>query len=312
MREEQTGIYMEFVENFRMGVCRYLEGRDCEVSFQPAHDEDGEDYMVVKWRGKKGSNQQRFHMKKIFLDYEKEEYSMEEIMGTVEEIINCCKEAGENCCWDQIEDYDEICNRLIIRLLNYDSNYEKLKKGIYEKVGDIAIVLYIHLGTIEGNYISCMVPDVVFSSWRKCKKDVMQAAMENTYELFPPRIYNMLALFNAVEEVFCSFMDKEDLPVDGDGPCGVFITNTNQINGAVALFLPGVAKKLGELMEGDYYIGFTSIHEAAIHKIDTVRAELIRKTLTELHRDAVESDDFLSEKVYRYNRERDRIELVGD
>ena len=98
-----------------------------------------------------------------------------------------------------------------------------------------------------------------------------------------------------------------ELTVEG---CPLSQTITNQINGAVAIFLPGVAKRLGEMMGNDLYIAFTSMHEAAIHNCEKVYPETIRESLKDLNREMPSDDDFLSEKVYYYNRGKDRIEVV--
>lgn len=313
MREEKKVSYKEFVEHFRSEVSCFLEGWDVEVNVESVFDEAGEDYIVVKWSVKKGTNQQRFHMKEIYRDYESGKYDdMDEMIKMAEDLLTCCREVGEKCRLDQIEDYNEICSRLIVRPVNYDSKKEKLKDGIYEKVGDIALTLYLDLGTVQGKYTSCMVPASILPSWKKCREEIMETALKNTYEMFPPRMFDLIGLTVGEEDRFCSFMDREVLPVAGDSACGIFITNSNQINGAATLFLHGVGKKLSELMGGDFYIAFTSIHEAAIHKINTVDVETIRESLAELHRDTVTSDDFLTERVYRYNNEKDRIELVAD
>lgn len=58
-----------------------------------------------------------------------------------------------------------------------------------------------------------------------------------------------------------------------------------------------------------FYIAFTSMHEAAIHNCEKkVYPETIRESLKDLNREMPSEDDFLSEKVYYYNRGKDRIE----
>ena len=37
------------------------------------------------------------------------------------------------------------------------------------------------------------------------------------------------------------------------------ITTTSQMNGAIAMFYPGVKERLAELFGGDYYVAFTSV-----------------------------------------------------
>ena len=74
--------------------------------------------------------------------------------------------------------------------------------------------------------------------------------------------------------------------------------------------MPGVAKKLGELLKSDYYIAFTSVHEAAIHKVGTVEVEVIRSSLSGINEDVDMEEDFLSAQVYKYSQEKDRIEVA--
>ena len=45
---------------------------------------------------------------------------------------------------------------------------------------------------------------------------------------------------------------------DSIGSC---LSTARRTNGAVAIFLPGVAKRLADLMDADFYMVFTSIHE---------------------------------------------------
>lgn len=64
------------------------------------------------------------------------------------------------------------------------------------------------------------------------------------------------------------------------------------------------------MMGNDLYIAFTSMHEAAIHNCEKVYPETIRESLKDLNREMPSDDDFLSGKVYYYNRGKDRIEVV--
>ena len=52
------------------------------------------------------------------------------------------------------------------------------------------------------------------------------------------------------------------------------------------------------------------LHEAAIHNCEKVYPETIRESLKDLNREMPSDDDFLSGKVYYYNRGKDRIEVV--
>ena len=176
--------------------------------------------------------------------------------------------------------------------------------------GDIALTLYVSIGNFSGLYTSSMVPKVVFDGWNRSREQVMKDAMENTYRLFPPRLFNWLDVERFEDEDYGIFMERDSgVRMDG-GACATFVTTKSQINGAVAIFLPGVAKRLGEMMGNDLYIAFTSMHEAAIHNCEKVYPETIRESLKDLNREMPSDDDFLSGKVYYYNRGKDRIEVV--
>ena len=84
----------------------------------------------------------------------------------------------------------------------------------------------------------------------------------------------------------------------------------NYVNGAIAVFMPGVMERLSELLESDIYFGFLNTEAAVIHKSNLVSTGVIQDALRFQNHNCG-SEEFLSEKVYFYSRERDRIEVVG-
>ena len=91
---------------------------------------------------------------------------------------------------------------------------------------------------------------------------------------------------------------------------GIFVTTVNYVNGAIAVFMPGVMERLSELLESDIYFGFLNTEAAVIHKSNLVSPGVIQDALRFQNHNCG-SEEFLSEKVYFYSRERDRIEVVG-
>lgn len=310
MRKENSEEYQKFVESLKEEVCHITKDWDTEIKFQPAQEGQPEDYLAVETNGENGKHVQRFHLWEMYQDLESGEFSLEELFDQVAEMLDCCKEIERISPLDKIQNYQKIRSHLIVRPLNYDRNAERLKEGVYERIGDIALALYVNIGSIKEQYISSMIPFSAFSEWKRSKKDVMETALGNTYDSFPPRVFHLVPLGDLVEGIDFAFMDNEELPFDPDREFGIFLTNINQMNGAVSIFLPGVAKKLGELLGGDFYIGFTSLHEAVLHKVGMIGVERIRDSLKSMNAEVIAEKDFLSEQVYRYSRENDKIEVV--
>ena len=90
------------------------------------------------------------------------------------------------------------------------------------------------------------------------------------------------------------------LKKDAIGNCLSTVTRTN---GAVAVFLPGVANRIGELLHGGFYMVFTSIHEVMIHSDVTANPDDLKEVLRETVEDTTPEEDFLTYNIYHYNPE---------
>ena len=93
---------------------------------------------------------------------------------------------------------------------------------------------------------------------------------------------------------------------------GYILTNTLEINGAVALFYPGVARRISEIVDGDFYIAFTSIHEAQIHSVGMIPAEVVERSLRETNGHCNTAEEVLTDQVYCYRAEKGSFGVIQD
>lgn len=103
--------------------------------------------------------------------------------------------------------------------------------------------------------------------------------------------------------------DEDVISKDGMGNC---LSTTIKTNGAVAVFLPGVAEHLAELLNSDFYMAFTSIHEVMIHNAKKVDPEDLKSVLTDTIMETVPEEDYLTSRIYKYNRRTHKFECVTD
>lgn len=83
--------------------------------------------------------------------------------------------------------------------------------------------------------------------------------------------------------------------------------------GQLQYFLPGVAEHLAELLNSDFYMVFTSIHEVMIHSVKSgVDPKDLKLVLRDTLREVTPSSDYLTEKIYKYNRRTHKFECVTD
>lgn len=201
-----------------------------------------------------------------------------------------------------ISDYDKIKNYLFIRLINKNKYEADLRDSVYRTIGDIAMVLYVRMGEIEGYTSSMKVKQHMLEKWDMDRDEVFEAALLNTYFISPPRIYcweKMLFDTHYEGENFMNLLS--DYPIRR-GAVGNCLSTVKRTNGAVAVFLPGVASRLADLMQGNLYLVFTSIHEVMIHNEKTADPEDLRHVLIDTIKETTPEEDVLTFHIYHYDR----------
>ena len=256
-------------------------------------------------------------------------FSMEELSqtyqkggldGVLSAVVTSLKECKINAeknvgALEHFAEYEEIKNRLILRPLNYDDNEQILKHGIYRRVGDMALVLYISLGGgkqgSSTNVMSTMVSRELFLLWGVVdEEEVLNWAMSNTMRLQPP-VFCILSL-PAMKVTHIHFMDgAERVEVDFDCPMAPVLSTEQEINGAIAAFYPWVLERLYQMVGEDFYLVFTSIYDVHIHPISgKVRVETMRDSLSGMNKEINRRTELLSRQIYRYNGENGDLAVV--
>lgn len=209
-------------------------------------------------------------------------------------------------------DYDTAKSRLFVRLLNCDRNSDILKNVVHKTLGDIALTVCAIVDNRE-NLISTKILKSMVEKWKKTETDIFNEALENTYRATPPRIYKWEGVLCDESYAGESFMNDEDVCDLDKSFSGNILSTTRKTNGAVAVFLPGVAEKISELLDSDFYMVFTSIHEVMIHSVKSgVDLKDLKLVLQDTLREVTPSSDYLTEKIYKYNRRTHKFECVTD
>lgn len=198
---------------------------------------------------------------------------------------------------EKLESYDKAKERLILRPLSIEKVTDD---AVYTECGDIALVLYYVVEDDNDLLSSTRIDKGTFGSWGVDEKAAIAAALENTASIW------RVCLYNDIGEVAKNkVMGMDDVSSLGMAP---MITTSRHTNGAIAMFYPGVQQRISELIGGDYYVAFTSIHEAIIHKVGTINPDGIRKCLREVD-ELFGSDETLTKEVYVY-RGKEELEIV--
>lgn len=199
-------------------------------------------------------------------------------------------------------DYEKAKENLFIRLLNKDKNKDELKKAVYRTVGDVALVLYFKVEKYNGDILCMKVKPDYVRKWGIEEEKVLDAALYNTYRMTPPRIYlweKLLFMENYRGE---DFINPESGFRFRNNIAGNCLSTMERNCGAVAVFMPGVAERIGELLDDDFYVVFTSIHEAMIHSVKMAEPKSLAVLLKETQEACTPEELQLTNHIFRYNR----------
>ena len=226
--------------------------------------------------------------------------SNEELLNMVGEMLNV-----------DIVNFENIRHRLILRAIPA----EKAEEGtIYKTVGDIALACYILLNGFDSSQeiISVKVDERMLELWNKSKEEVLRVCELNTLMNFKPVFVDIVhpeSLF--LIYVTKSFMDDDYVfPYEEVPQCGLCVTCKKHLNGSIAIFLPGVKEAVYKYLERDYYIVFTSIHEAMVCKVDDddqYEYMAMKEILLSVLKEATAPDEVLTTKVYRYSHQQNAV-----
>lgn len=230
------------------------------------------------------------------------------------EILRAAIRAQESTALSEESSYERVKNDLILRPLNYHSVKGELGDVPHIRLGDVALVLYAVMAHEGDDYFTAKMHAGQMKHWDIPKEQVLREALINTSFLYPPRLYRMEDLLAWEQKRYedGQFMLPEGGVAIRKGVCNYVLTNTLEINGAVALFYPGVARKIADGFGEDFYIAFTSIHEAQIHAVSRISPDVVESSLRDTNRRCNRREEMLTDRVYCYRADRGCYEMLCD
>ena len=303
LRDGYTSDDPEEIANIRDTNLRYNHGLESDVLKG--------DFLFIVFPGEHEFTV-RIHCGSLFDTYRND--GIDKVWHDLEESFEQVREQIDSPTIELLSTgkYEPVKNRLFIRPLNYNDNRNSLKGHVYKRFGDMVFVLYALIQNYvpgeTNNLMSIKVPADIVNGWNVDLDEVWEEAMINTFVMSPPRVYfSPDEAENATYEkgVFMSPVASVAKFSPNQHPT---VTTTTWLNGAIAMFYPGVAKRLYELFEDEYFIVFTSIHDATLHKVGTTRAIVLKRKIKDLNSHFAGDGEMLTTQVYKYNAETDRIE----
>lgn len=201
-------------------------------------------------------------------------------------------------------------DKLIVRAESFTREGQLSKQ-----VGDIYLNCYVKINKLsnEKQLALGIVPRSIVTDEDVAFAKALDSTMEEHRTVVGMRLDD--AIFNTVGYDQIDIFSNEFVlrKVDHEAVDVYVITWAEHVYGATCMFIPKVTKRLYEALGEEYYIAFTSLHEALIHPASMVAdVDMVRYALRETNLCATNESEWLTNNVYKYNSATNQIEMVEE
>lgn len=232
--------------------------------------------------------------------------------------------------------FDEMSEFIFYRVINYSKNKKLLIDIPNIKFLDLAITFHYLIKDDESGIGSIRITREYMNQWGIKVKDLLRIARKNTPILFPASIRSMNeVILDIIQKDMDPFDINNDIPYGSEDHFGdewdetnleinkqlvsemenknntkmFILSNTRGINGASVMFYKNVIKDFASKVNSDLYILPSSIHEIILVPYQKhLSIEALTEMVFDVNRTQVSPEEILSDKVYFYDKARNRIE----
>lgn len=215
-----------------------------------------------------------------------------------------------------VTDFSACKERICYKLVNADRNRELLADAPHIIVcDDLAVLFYILVSNDGEGTATITVRNNMTDLWGVDEDELFKIALINTQRLFRGSVMSMASV---MMELLSDRMDEEntkefyDMVVSDEDMVPMYVcTNTQKINGAGVLLYKDLLKEFADRVGSDFYILPSSVHEILLVPVSKeMQIEYLRSMVREVNATQVAPEEVLSDNVYIYRREDDKISLA--
>lgn len=214
-----------------------------------------------------------------------------------------------------VTDFSACKERICYKLVNADRNRELLADAPHIIVcDDLAVLFYILVSNDGEGTATITVRNNMTDLWGVEEDELFKIALLNTQRLFRGSVMSMASV---MMDLLSDRMDDEysseffDMVVSEDMVPMYVCSNSQKVNGAGVILYKDLLKQFAEKTGSDFYILPSSIHETLLVPVsDQMEVEALRSMVREVNATQVAPEEVLSDNVYIYRREDDKISLA--
>lgn len=290
--------YSEFKEELKKRVEEKV-GEGVKVNFSTSVKNNQTEKEVLIFREEGINMMPMIHLNDLYQEYW--------CNGNMEKLVNFVIEIfatrGNIDTGALVEKWDDIKEKICLKLIHYKWNEEFLKKVPYRRMLDLAIVLQIQFGVTEYGSMSTVVTEEVMKLWKVMPEEIWKTAIENIQK----KEYIIMDL----EEYICELKGQKTFPKEtGKVSMQYVMTNAEQHDGAVGILQEKLLKSFAEQINQNFYIVPGSINEwIFMPESCGVEKSALDEMVRQINAEQINAEEWLSDHVYYYDRKTGTIKM---
>ncbi len=234
-----------------------------------------------------------------------------EIKEISKQILNFYEAIKCDQSWntDALDSYSAIRKKIVFKVVNTEKNQAFLNCVPHIDFLDLSLVFYVLLEANKEGTATMVIQNDNMENWGICLQELLLTAIENVNDLLPPQLFTMKEV---IEELKDSVQKKNmnilEKGLEDHNEVMYILSNPFRNLGAACMAYPGVLKMIGEILETDYYLLPSSVHEVIIvPKRQDLNIQEMTAMVKEVNSKLVEPEEILSDHAYYYSCVRGKL-----
>lgn len=294
--------YNEFKSMLAKEIKRYLpeDYQDAKVEFLDMK-KLGKLYegMTIRRPGQQAAP--ALDVRKLYEEYENADNKRWVLENIAESVAENSSHAFS---YGSFTDYNQVRDRLFIRLSNAEANSELLETVPNTRIEDLAVTYHVRVdGPFPESLCSFVITNDLLKAYGITADQLHEDAVNNSPKIFPPTLRSMRSIL----------MDYGEFPAETGAPRMYVMSNEAGLNGAASLMYRDALDTASEFLHGDLVILPSSIHETILLKDDgSLDYETLQGIVEQANRNVVSENERLSDHIYRYDSASHEFSMVKD
>lgn len=293
--------YQNFLEKLVNGLSRHY-GEQYKIKITQVKKNNGVIHSGITITYQDSNISPTIYMEELYERYLDGE-PLSDIMRKIMRIYDDCKIEG-TVDTQFICDFEKVRDRIVYKLIGYETNRELLRETPHIPFLDMAIVCYVSLFHDRLGSTSVLIRNDTYHMWGIDEKELLALAEKNTPRILPADLVDMRReVKNAAGE---AYEEREEAYM-------YLLTNRRRQYGAACILYPQVLAEFAGRTGKNFYILPGSVHEMIlVPERRGLQVQAFREIVRSVNRTQLCPEEVLTDSVYFYDRKKEKILILDN